>query len=121
MFFLLVLAVIALVSLATTSPITERTASYGVTVPTFIISHQGQEIKLRGTIEEVIDQVESRHPGYLANLTARINENSPSRVELGLETRNKQPPPLCSPNPAWQYANPQTIYNSAQVLLRATV
>jgi hypothetical protein len=100
MFSFLVFAIIALVSLVFTSPITDRTASYDVTVPTFIVSHQDQEIELRGTIEEVVDQMEAHHPGYLANLTARMNENPPSRVELELETRNKQLPPLCSPNPA---------------------
>jgi hypothetical protein len=92
MFSLLVFAILALVSLGTTSPITERTASFNdVTVPTFVVSHQGQEIRLRGTIEKVVDQMEVRHPGYLANLTGRINQNPPSRVEL--ERRNKAPPP----------------------------
>jgi hypothetical protein len=121
MFSLLVFAIIALVSLVTTSPIAERTASYDVTVPTFIVSHQGQEIKLRGTIQEVVDQMEARHPGYSADLTARMNENLSNRAEL--EPRNKILPPTCMPVPgqSWTYADAGDIMTSVNVLVASSV
>jgi len=117
MFSFLVLAVIALVSLVTASPIAKRTASLNdATVPTFVVSHQGQEIQIRGTIQEVVELVEVRHPGYLANLTARMNENPPSRVEL--EPRNKGAL-NCLPMPSqqtWVTAQVTDLWTSLAVL-----
>jgi hypothetical protein len=78
MFSLLVFFTTALVSLVTGNPITERALSYdtdNATEATFIVTHEGQDYELKGTVQKVIAQMDVLHPGYAANITARVNED----------------------------------------------
>jgi hypothetical protein len=102
MFLLLVFFATALVSLVTGNPITERTLSYDTdndTEATFIVTHEGQDYELKGTVQKVIAQMDVLHPGYAANITARVNEDleNHAAIQVELQPRNQVFPPLCIP------------------------
>jgi hypothetical protein len=103
----------ALISLATTTPIAERTPCLENLDPvTFRISRNGQEYELRGTVEVVVPQMDVLHEGFSANLTARINEDRSDRTELEKRTWNLPPGCIPVPGQSWNAASAFMIIKS---------
>jgi hypothetical protein len=78
MFPLLLFFIIALISLATTTPTVVRTPPNldNLDPATFKIVHNGQDYILNGTIQKVVAQMDELHPGFAANLTAKIKKRA---------------------------------------------
>jgi hypothetical protein len=97
MLSLLVFFIMTAISVVTTAPIVGRTSAFENIVPaTFHVSHEGKRYNLKGTVQEVVAQMDVLHPGFEANLTASVKKDLATRAEL----QPRQPasgPPLCIP------------------------
>jgi hypothetical protein len=107
MLSLLLFFIMALISLATTTPTPVRTPPDldNLDPATFKISHNGQDYILKGTIQKVVAQMDVLHPGFVANLTARINEDRSVSDRVKLDKRDMNLPPDCIPVPGWSWGN----------------
>jgi hypothetical protein len=106
MFSLLLFLIIALISLATTAPISARAPDLDNLDPaTFKITHNGQDYILKGTIQKVVAQMDVLHPGFAANLTAKINAERSLSDRSKPDKRDLNLPPYCIPVPGWSWGN----------------
>jgi hypothetical protein len=106
MFSLLLFFIVALISLATTTPIAAHTPNLDNLDPaTFKISHNGQDYILKGTIQKVVAQMDALHPGFAVNLTAKINAEGSLSDRAKLDKRDMNLPPYCIPVPGWFWGN----------------
>jgi hypothetical protein len=106
MFSLQLFFIMALISLATTTPIAARAPDLDNLDPaTFKINHNGQDYILKGTIQKVVAQMDVLHPGFDANLTAKINKDRSLSNRANLDKRDMELPPYCIPVPGWSWGN----------------
>jgi hypothetical protein len=106
MFSPLLFFIVALISLATMTPIAARTPNLDNPGPaTFKISHNGQDYILKGTIQQVVAQMDVLHPEFAANLTAKINAERSLSDRAKLDKRDMELPPYCIPVPGWSWGN----------------
>jgi hypothetical protein len=107
MLSLLLFFIMALISLATTTPTAVRTPPSldNLDPATFKISHNGQDYILKGTIQKVVAQMDVLHPGFAANLTAKINAERSLPDRAKLDKRDPELPPYCIPVPGWSWDN----------------
>jgi hypothetical protein len=101
MLSLLFFFIMALISLATTAPTAVHTPPDldNLDPATFKISHNGQDYILKGTIQKVVVQMDMLHPGFAANLTAKINKDRSLSDRAKLDKRDMELPPYCIPVP----------------------
>ena len=73
---------------------------YNEAAATFIVTHNGEEHHLTGTIREVLSQMKALHPDFNLDTTA----SAITKLETRQVTQNINLPPLCMPVQNWQAA-----------------